>query len=119
MQPLLRQIYEVFGINRIRALKGSKTSRKWPWSGRVVENDAPSPNSNPPPRGFHRLNDSERLHRADYPYSVSDAEYTGVGTPKVTNHSYRHDGGGYNKDAIPLDAIHVKKEMSVSGARQV
>ena len=119
MQPLLHPIYEFLGVNRIRALNGSRTGGKWPWAGRVVENDAPGPSANPAPRGFLRLDDSERLDGREYLATVSDAGYIGIGISKVTNHSYGRDGGGDSKDAIPLDAIHVKKELSISDARQV
>ena len=113
MQPLWRQTYSPFGINRTR------TGRKWPWAGRVPGNGAPSSNSAPAPFGFHRLDDSERLPRKGHPSSLSDAGHTGIGSSKVTNHSYRHDGGEYNKDAISLDAIFVKKDVSISDAQQV
>lgn len=119
MQPVLRQIYNSFSIDRTRARKGSWTGRKWLWTGKVLENDAPSSNSNPTPRGFRRIDDSERLPGKRYLSSQSDAAYTGIGSSTVTNHSYRHDDGGYNKDAIPLDAIHVKKDVSISDAQQV
>ena len=118
MQPVLRQIYKTFSINRTRARKGSGTSRKWPWAGKVLENDALSPNSNPTPHGFHRLDDSERLSENKYLPSLSDAAYTGYGSSTVTNHGHRHDDGGYNKDAIPLDAIHVKTDLSISDVQQ-
>lgn len=119
MQPVLRQIYKFFSVNSTRARKGSGTGRKWLWAGKVLGNDAPSSDSNPTPCGFHRLDDSERLHKTRYLSPLSDAAYTGIGSSTVTNHSYRHDDGGYNKDAIPLDAIHVKKDVSISDVQQV
>ena len=119
MQPVLRQIYKSFSLNRTRPRKGSWTSRKWLWAGKVLENEAPNSNSNPTPSGFHRLDDSERLPKKTYLSSLSDAAYTGIGNSTVTNHSYRDDDGGYNKDAIPLDAIHVKKDVSISDVQQV
>lgn len=119
MQPVLRQIYKFFSINGTRARKGPWTGRKWLWAGKVLENDAPSSNSDPIPFGFHRLNDSERLPPKNHPPSPSHAPYTGNGSSTVTNQSYRHDDGGYNKDAIPLGAIHVKNDVSVSDVQQV
>lgn len=113
MQPLWRQIYKSFGTNRTR------TGRKWPWARRVPGNGAPSSNSAPAPFGFHRLDDSERLPKKGHPYCLPDARHTGIGSSKVTNHSYRHDGGEYDENAIALDAILVKKDVSISDAQQV
>ena len=119
MQSVLRQIYKFFSIDRTRPRKGSWIGRKWLWTGKVLENDAPGSNSNPTPCGFHRLGDSERPPKKTYLSSLSDTAYTGIGSSTVTNYSYRHDDGGYNKDAIPLDAIHVKKDVRISDAQQV
>lgn len=119
MQPVLRQIYKSFGIDATRARKSSWTGRKWLCAGKVLENDAPNSNSNPTPCGFHRLDDSEGLPQKKYLSSLSNTAYTGIGSSTVTNHSYRHDDGEYNKGAIPLDAIHVKKDVSVSDEQQV
>lgn len=85
----------------------------------MCSKEAPNSNSNPTPCGFHRLDNSERLPKKTYLSSLLDVAYTGIGSSTVTNNFYTDDDGGYNKDAIPLDAIHVKKDVSVSDVHQV
>ena len=119
MQPLLNPILKRFGTERTGVSKRSGNGHKSPWAARLRENDARNALSTPAPARFHRLDDTERPPTNAHSSSMSDAIYVGAEESSTTNDSfYRQDSGRIDQDAVPLNAIHVKKDVSISGAQQ-
>lgn len=117
MQPLLRPLLNCFGIRQTGASKRSDKGHKSTWAGRLLENEARNAPANPAPSGFHRLGDPERLPGKDYPSSLSDGISTGAGNSTFVDHSsWTDDGGGLDRDAVPLNKIYVDKDIIVSRA---
>lgn len=120
MQPLLRSFLKFLNAKHTRTSKHSEKGRKDQWAGKSLEGDARGFHPNAAPGGFHRLEDSEQLPiQTLTPSSVSNTIYVGARKSTTTTQSFlEHDNGGVGQDAIPLNAIRVKKDVSISGAQK-
>ena len=119
MQSLLSPILKRFSTEHGGGSKRSGSGNQRLWTARLQRNDARDARDAPAPAGFCRLDDTDRPLGKANPSSLSDALYMGAGNSTTTNDSYRQDSGGIDQDAVPLNAIHVKKVVSVSDAQQV
>ncbi len=117
MQPFLRTVIHCFAIVRTQVSKLYTTGQKSSWADSSLCADTIPSRVTPAPTGFHRLDGSGRLAKDGYPSSLSDAVYDGSGRSRVSNQAfYRQDSGGRDNDEVPLNAIHVKNDVSVSDA---
>lgn len=146
MQPFLRTIIHCFATVRTRISKLYTTGQKSSWAGSSLCADTIPSRVTPAPTGFHRLvcrgyliisgsipngantmvlwfcfffrlDGSGRLAKDGYPSSLSDAVYDSTGRSKVSNQAfYRQDSDGRDNDEVPLNAIHVKNDVSISDA---
>lgn len=120
MQPLLRSFLKFLNAKHTRTSKHSEKGRKDQWAGNSLEGGARGFHPNGAPGGFHRLEDSDQRPILTSPSSVSNAIYVGARKSTTTTQSFlEHDNGGVGQDAIPLNAIRVKKDVSISGAQKV
>ena len=122
MQSLLSPTLKYFGTEEdSERSKNSGNGHKTSWRTSLQGSSAQNASSKLAPAGFRRLNDTEQPPKTAGPSSLAYALYVGSGNlPTTTNKSfYRQDSGGSDQDTVPLNAIHVKKVVSVSDTQKV